>query len=62
MLFKGIIPFSKPNYPPLLSPFPFIVEDHPAHSHSSFPGYIINMSLGWNLAVFQSHADYSAQI
>lgn len=42
---------------PLL-PFssPFIVEDHPAHRPFSFLGYIINSSLGWKLAVFQSHA------
>ena len=46
--------FSKPNDPLLPSSLPFIVEDHPAHSCSSVAGYIINLSLGWKLAVFQS--------
>lgn len=32
MLLKGRMSFSKPNDPLLPSSFPFIVEDHPAHS------------------------------
>lgn len=55
MLLKGRMSFSKPNDPLLPSSLPFIVEDHPAHSCSSAPGYIIDLSLGWKLAVFQSH-------
>ena len=55
IMLKGGMSFSKPNDPLLPSSLPFIVEYHPAHSCSSVPGYIINFSVGWKLAVFQSH-------
>lgn len=46
----------------LLSSFPFIVEDHPAHSRSSVRGYIINLSLGWKLKSFRhTHTIFSTQ-
>lgn len=55
MLLKGRMSFSKPNDPLLPSSLPFIVEDHPAHSRSSVPGYGINLSMGWKLAVSRTH-------
>lgn len=55
MLLKGRMSFSKLNDPLPPSSLPFIVEEHPAHSRSSVPGYRINLSLGWKLAVSQSH-------
>lgn len=55
MLLNGRMSFSKPNDPFLTSVLPFIVEHHPAHSSSLVLGYINDLSLGWKLAVFQSH-------
>ena len=55
MLLDGRMSFSKPNDPLLTFSLPFIVEDHPAHSCSLVPGYIIDFSLGRKLAVFQSN-------
>lgn len=45
--------FSSPLTPLLSSSFPFIVEHHPAHPRSSFPGYII--SWGRETGVFPSN-------